>query len=264
MIKMFDYFINNSSTNIVPIKPSTIHFYHLALVLKGTCTYLVDGQEIVMNENDALLLVPGTHRERPITKGYLHIVIVNFFAEEETAPKANQFFKNAINQTIKKMLNVYPYKAYIKLAEPKTNNSDNPKVYGILLHVFECILIELYDSLKYPTQNPHIINIIKYINDNVTKPISLTDVSNTAHLSKEYTSRLFKQEMGLTVSEYINQQKLFLAKDMLANTNISLQTVSANLGYENYTYFTKLFKETFRISPQKMRKELKNSNICSI
>ena len=264
MIKMFDYFINNSSTNIVPIKPSTIQFYHLALVLKGSCTYLVNGEEIVMNENDALLLIPGTHRERPITNGYLHIVIFNFFADDETAPKVNQLFKNAINQTIRKMLNVYPYKAYIKIADHKLSTIDNPKMYGILLHVFECILIELYDSLKYPTQNLHIINIIKYINDNVTKPISLNDVSTTAHLSKEYTSRLFKQEMGMTVSEYINRQKLLLAKDMLANTNISLQTVSSNLGYENYTYFTKLFKETFRISPQKMRKELNNSNMSSI
>lgn len=259
MIKYFDYFINNSSSNIVPIKPSTIYFYHLALVLKGTCTYRINGQEIVLKENDALLLVPGTHRERPVTNGFLHIVIFNFYAEENSAPKECQLFKNAINQTIRKLLNVYPYKAYIKFPDNKINTPDNPKIYGILHHLFECILLELYDSLKYPTQNPHVINIIKYINDNITKPISLNDVSNTAHLSKEYTSRLFKQEMSITVSEYINQQKLLLAKDMLANTNISLQTVSSNLGYENYTYFTKLFKETFGINPQKMRKDLKTS-----
>lgn len=257
MIDKFDFFLNHSSNNLNPIKPYKIYFYHLVLMLEGKCTYILDGKHYELKKNDALLIVPGTMRQRLGEHDYLHIVILNFYAYEKDRPIKNQVFKNAVNQTIRKLLEVYPYKAYKDLNQKRTQTFESPKIYNALHYVFECILLELYDSLKYPTNNQHIINSINYINDNITLPLTLNDVSRTAHLSKEYTSRLFKKEMGMTVSEYINKQKLSMAKDMLANANISLREISATLGYENYTYFTKLFKETYQISPQMMRRELK-------
>lgn len=255
-----EYFINHSSSKINPIKPYNIFFYHLIIVLEGSCTYIVDGKEIILKKNDALLLVPGTYRERLPNNEYIHVVIFNFMAENSDYFLTNQVFEDSVNQTIRRLLDIYPYKIYIFQNNLGEKGTENPKIKRVIQNIFDCIMMELYDSSKYQTKNPHIASVLKYINDNITQPISLSNVSSRAHLSKEYTSRLFKQEMGLTVSEYINKQKLSLAREMLANNNLTLQAISRNLGYENYTYFTKIFKECYGINPQKMRNELKKNN----
>ena len=252
------FFINHAANNLNAIKPYNITFSHLVLVLKGNCSYVVNGEKIVLNENDALLIPSGSLRERFSKNEYLHIVIFNFF-EGATIDDGNvKIFRNTVNQTIRKLLDVYPYRTF-ELSDDQLSSIPTDKQYVVIENIFECILFELLDSLKYSTQNPHIINALKYINDNITLPLTLNNVCKKAHLSKEYTSRLFKQEMGLTVSEYINNQKLSLAKDMLTNQNMTIKSISATLGYENYTYFTKIFKEKFHISPQKMRNELKKN-----
>ena len=251
----FDFFINNAAPKSSHIKPYSIWFYHLVIVLEGSLTYIADGETILLEENDALLLVPGTHRERLYNPNHSHFVILNYFSEND--PKANILFKNAVNQTIRNLLNVYPYKSYQNLNTDASTTPDNPKVYNRLFHILQCILIELFETIENPTQNIHIVNALKYINDNITSPITLDDVSRTIHLSKEYTSRLFKQEMNMTVSQYINKRKLTMAKDIIANEIISLQNIAKNFGYANYNYFNKVFKEEYGISPQKMRNDLK-------
>ncbi len=256
-IDFFDYYIDHSSTKANPIKPYVISFYHLVLVLEGTITYIANNEKIVLKKNDALLLPPGTLRERLSPNEYVHFVIVNFFSNSEDMPKTAITFRNSINKIIRSLLEVYPYKTFHCINNPDIRNT---KTYNTLYNIFNCILMELFETLDQPSKNPHIIAAMKYINENITMPLTLNEVSQNIHLSKEYTSRLFKTEIGSTVSEYINKQKLTLAKDMIANHNLSLRSISDSLGYANYSYFTKIFKEYFRITPQKMRSEMnKNS-----
>ena len=89
--------------------------------------------------------------------------------------------------------------------------------------------------------------MLKFIDEHVTERITLNDVSKYANLSKEYTASIFKREMGLTVTDYINEQKLLLAKDIIKRNNMSLTDVAASLGFENYSYFSKLFKKRFGV-----------------
>ena len=64
LINSFSYFIHYEGKNINRIPPSKIEFHHLTFVLKGSFTYYVEGQKIELKENDAMLLAPGTMRER--------------------------------------------------------------------------------------------------------------------------------------------------------------------------------------------------------
>jgi two-component system response regulator YesN len=106
--------------------------------------------------------------------------------------------------------------------------------------------------------NQNVLNALKYINDNITSPITLTDVSSAIHISKGHTTRIFKKEMGMTVSQYINKQKIILAKDMLTSKELSIQDIAHLIGYENYGYFNKIFTSHFGMSPVKMKSQLKN------
>ena len=64
--------------------------------------------------------------------------------------------------------------------------------------------------------------------------------------------------MGITVTDYIIRQKLDLAKNMLSSDEMSLRNISEKLGYQDYNYFSRLFKRHYGISPMKMKKDLQN------
>ena len=70
------------------------------------------------------------------------------------------------------------------------------------------------------------------------------------NLSKEYISYIFKKETGKTVTEYTNERKLFIAKKMILETSYPLTYISERVGYENYSYFSRLFKNKFGVSPR--------------
>ena len=125
-----------------------------------------------------------------------------------------------------------------------------------VINLLNYILLEIKDILDFESNNKHIIEIIKYINMNISEPISLSTISSHINLSKEYISYIFKKETGKTVTDYINERKLFIAKEMILGTNYALSYISERLGYENYSYFTKVFKKRFDISPKELRKSV--------
>lgn len=249
------YNFNGLKHGAIPF--SIINFYHLTFVLSGKVTYKVNDEEIILQENDALLLVPGTRRERYKSNEKAHYIIFNYLPTKGSEIASPLFLKNAVNQTIRKLLDSYPYTYYDPQVYLRSPNSENAKINEILPNLFNCILTELLSTLKYKTNNVHVLNAIKYINDNITQPLSLNSISSAIHLSREHTTRIFKKEMGITISEYINKQKTLLAKNMLTSNELSLQDIAYSLGYENYGYFNHVFKKNFGITPIKMKKELK-------
>lgn len=257
-VKTFSYFCNHKGYKHKKIETAKISFYHLTFVLEGTITYTVNGEKVVLNQNDAMLLVPGTIRKRFPSEELAHYVIFNYTAAKGNDIPSNLFFKNAVNQTIRKLLDVYPY-TYYRAADHLTSPSrGNSKINTVLPNLFNCVLTELFDSMNYSTKNIHVLNAIKYINDNITRSLSLSDVSEFLHITKEYTAKLFKRELGMTASEFINKQKVTLAKDMLTNDAMSLAEIASCLGYENYGYFSNVFKDFFGISPISLKNELMN------
>lgn len=256
--KMF-YFLNHKGSNIPKTPIVKIGFYHLTFILEGNFSYYVNGKEYVLEKNDAILLPSGVLRQRSAIPDKIHFVILNYYPKKENELKSTVFFKNAVNQSILNLLNACPcnfFRSHEPGSEPP---KQSVKTQTILQNIFNCILIELFDSLNHEIKNPHINNALEFIKENITEPITLDDVCRAIHLSKPYTTRLFKKEMNMTVSEYINKQKLSMAKNMLATDELSLQDISSNLGYENYCYFSKIFKKHFGVSPLKMKKELEKN-----
>lgn len=262
------YYIRGMGKNVIPLERSVIGFYHLCIVLKGNFTYIVNGQEVQVSEGDALLLPPGTDRGRLFHKDAADHIVFNFKLKKENELTSHILFKNAVDSYIRNLLDSHPckyyndlshnYNFYIKKSLIIDNSRELAKTKAILHNHLNAILITLFDTLNPQTQNRYVNSILKYINDNITTPLSLTDVCQAVHLSKEYVARVFKKEMGITVTEYIIQQKLNLAKDMLSSDEISLKDISEKLGYQDYNYFSRLFKRYYGISPIKMKKELKN------
>ncbi len=253
LVKELFYYGYHSLSKFGKIQKAPVDFYHLTFVLEGTFTYIADGNVYVLKKNDALLLPPGTMRERLGGDHSVKFVIFNFHIDKGTKIPLDLFMKSAINRNIKDILEVYPNIKYYSIQQEQSY--ETKKANDLMKNILNCILIELIDSKKHTTNNPHVKKALHYIDNNITSPISLSDVSRAIHLTKEYTAKIFKDEMNMTVTDYINKQKMNLAKEMLLSNEMALQDISLNLGFENYSYFSKLFKKHFNRSPMKIKRK---------
>ena len=95
---------------------------------------------------------------------------------------------------------------------------------------------------------------LKYISENFTEKLSREDMAKNVCLNADYLSRIFRKEAGMSISDYIIKLRMDMAKDLLLNTNLSVTQVSEECGYFNFSYFAKIFKKSFGLSPIEYRK----------
>ena len=85
--------------------------------------------------------------------------------------------------------------------------------------------------------------------------ITLAKVSNYLHINSSYLSKLFKQEMGMSFTEYLNEARIKRSRELLKDTDMEILDIALFVGYEDQSYFTKVFKKIAGKTPRKFRKE---------
>jgi len=95
--------------------------------------------------------------------------------------------------------------------------------------------------------------VIAYINDNYNQKLTLDSIANHVYFSKSYLSRIFKEEKGESLTSYINKVRIEKSKVLLADKSLSLVDISDMAGFEEQSYFTKVFKAVTGMSPGKFR-----------
>ena len=100
-------------------------------------------------------------------------------------------------------------------------------------------------------------DIEKYIEENLDKKLSLTDISESIHMNKSYISRMFKEKAGENLFDYINKRKIEKAKQLIKNNELRMYEIALNVGMEDTAYFSRVFKKYEGISPSEYQKELR-------
>lgn len=105
------------------------------------------------------------------------------------------------------------------------------------------------------TQEKDVCNVlIEYINGHLEQDVSLTVLSSITKLNASYLSRLFKQQVGVNISEYINFQRIEKAKTILRSTEHNVTEVAEMVGFNSVSYFSKRFKTIVGVLPNQYRK----------
>ena len=100
-----------------------------------------------------------------------------------------------------------------------------------------------------------IFQAIQYINKNYSEKVSLDEVAGAVYLSPAYFSKIFKEEMKCNFNSYLNQVRIDKSKNLLLNSKFSLVEIAGMVGYEDQSYFTKVFKRISGLSPGKYREK---------
>ena len=95
--------------------------------------------------------------------------------------------------------------------------------------------------------------IMTYIHENYQNKITIHDLANTVSMSKSYFCKFFKQMFGTTAVEYINRYRVEKACDFIKSNNESISNIALDVGFDNFSYFTKKFKDIKKITPSQYR-----------
>ena len=102
---------------------------------------------------------------------------------------------------------------------------------------------------KYRVSDNRIIKSLYTIEQNLTSPVSLDRLAAEAALSKDAFIRLFRRQTGHTPIDYILRQRIQRAQIMMVEGQRSVQKVARLMGYDNVSYFGRLFKKVTDMSP---------------
>lgn len=94
---------------------------------------------------------------------------------------------------------------------------------------------------------------IRYISQNFSRSLTLDKVAEHVHLNSAYFSTLFKQSTGSSFKEYLNMVRIEESKRLLANTDYSIIDISLATGFEDQSYFSKVFKKYTGLTPKQYR-----------
>ena len=94
---------------------------------------------------------------------------------------------------------------------------------------------------------------ILYIHENAKSKISLKDIAASLHVNASYLSSIFKKETGIAITLFIAELKMEDAKKLLENTNLAVTDICYQVGYDNPSYFTEVFKKTTGMTPKEYK-----------
>lgn len=143
------------------------------------------------------------------------------------------------------------------------------KGFDRMLHFFKMIdIIGKSDSnihlaskeyliTRFSSQNKRIATIHEYLMNNYREKINLEKLAGVVNMAEGSLCRFFKQNMGLTIFEYLNKIKVEFACKLLMDPSLNIMEVCLDSGFNNLSHFNKQFKKATGVAPLRYRKEFK-------
>ena len=148
---------------------------------------------------------------------------------------------------------------------------ENTKIFQEIYHettpegicvVGQKLLDFFLEQVQKTNQKPYhsrIQEIQRYIQNNFNRNLTLEEIAQSVYLSPSYASRLFKKVQNMSLMEYLTRVRIEEAKRLLHNPQYLIDEIAENIGYDDASYFTKVFKRYEGVTPTQYRKTLQKA-----
>jgi AraC-type DNA-binding domain-containing proteins len=99
-----------------------------------------------------------------------------------------------------------------------------------------------------------ILNIIDYLDENLTEEISIDNIAGKFHFNRFYLMKMFKKITGITILEYVNQRKIKSSLNDVATTDDKILKIALTHGFNSLEYYSETFYKIVGISPTQFRR----------
>lgn len=125
----------------------------------------------------------------------------------------------------------------------------------LLMDILYLYALEQRDKRVHsPVKDPVIQDAVQYIQNHAYEPISLKKLANQAYLSQSQFSRRFHTSMKISPNRYLTAIRMQKAQTLLLDTDLTLEIIAQQCGYQNGFYLSRVFKNTYNMSPSMFRK----------
>lgn len=239
------YFSRNRIQHIPDLYPFKLPYMDLTIVISGSAQYTFNNETVDVKAGDAILFQPGDFRVRS-AGGLCEYYSFNALLDgTENLPWFNGVIRKCITPQVLSLLKLFE-EARDSLSE---RHQEKCECY------FKALYYSINESFERNKHNPVIEQIKKFIDSNIHRQITVTEISKLVFLSPNYCNSFFKKQTGMTLTEYIISRKMKKAKQLLISTDKSLTEISTAVGYDNYSYFSRTFKKVTGYTPVKFRQK---------
>lgn len=251
-------------------QPHHFHnWYEIFIVTKGSCEFSIYDKFYKINAGTAMMLQPGVFHYYTSTEGCEYTIIeftagyINrYFSNEASELLLNCFASQTISLNEKEMPKCI---AFCELADNDCAASETDKfialasILNILGSAIETSAIFSINPLKNTINKLN--HITDYISNNYKEINSIDEITKQCYISKSHLYRIFKEQLGISVSSYINNLKINNARELLVSGEMSILEIAVESGFNSTQYFHKIFKEQFGCSPGEYRTINRNTDI---
>ena len=98
-------------------------------------------------------------------------------------------------------------------------------------------------------------SVVKYVELNYAAPTSIDQMADLAGFSKSHFMKYFKAHMAVSFTEYLNDYRLTIAARLLLSSSDSIGNIAVDTGFDNLSYFNRIFKKKYHCTPSKFREQ---------
>ena len=129
------------------------------------------------------------------------------------------------------------------------------EVWALCDEISMAYCVRMRDLAKNKVVSKYVVLAIDYIRAHVQEPLSVEQVANALSVNSSYLSKLFKNEMGKSVSEYIRDSKIEIAENMLRHLDDTSLQIANYLGFSSQSHFIQVFRKQTGMTPEEYRKK---------
>lgn len=256
------------------------NYVEIMYVVQGSITHYIEGKELVLKKGDVLML--NQHVTHAIKKAEYEDIGINFIALPEffEIPLTMLQKKNVIADfVIGAMRQKNPVSHYLlfRLKEDPQIENLMENMIESMLHVHQnedivnqysmgLVFLYLMNHLENLSHNSSIDYketivqaVLEYINSDC-KNANLTKIAEDTHQSMTVLSKLIKQKTGYKFQELLQRRRFQKAIYLLMETELTVEDIAFEVGYENQSYFYRQFQKRYGMTPAKYRKLHKKGN----
>lgn len=191
---------------------------------------------------------------------------INFKSESFSLDFARCLLLDLLNSVLKSCKNESDQNITLNIDVKATirfilNCTDISVATNTVMNVFKTYCDEIKIQ-KIGSNDDLSYRIVSYIKENFSNPeMSVTAIADTFHMNRNYLSKLFKEQQNINLHDFINEIRVQKAKNLLANTDMSLGEICDNTGFGSYRTFIRVFKQTEGVTAleyKKLASERKN------
>lgn len=239
--------------------------FELLVATKGTLNVQIEEATYILSQGEGLFINSGLlhiiNSNDDVDHGFIAVVFDFTMICTEHDSAFNKYIRPLINGTIKVpiLLSKEICSLIYDIGSAYEASSFGFELYikHSLIQIFH-LLVKDSKITTLPIQNTKSIlikNILDYIENNYSEPISLQDMADYAHISKEYLCRIFNVMSDTSPVEYLNRYRIRQSTSLLIHTSRSISDISLSCGFNNSSYFNKIFLRHMGCTPSEYRKK---------